>query len=252
MRRFSSIEESRNDRHSGFTLIELLVVIAIIAILAAILLPVFASARERARTTSCANNQKQLALAVIMYCSDYDSCYPPAYYGSAMFPLYPQTASTWGQIIQPYVKSWGVYMCPDDTQTPGSSANNYLGYVQSMSYAYNDRLGCLNSWDGLCAACDTGLYTVNEAKVRTPAYMVMLVDVVYADVVGGWKFTILANNGGQYSATDRHNGGFNAAFCDGHVKYYKGGTLNGQNGWARTWAPGGQGPLWSDATAWNL
>ncbi|MBM3498472.1 MAG: DUF1559 domain-containing protein [Armatimonadetes bacterium] len=92
-------------RSQGFTLIELLVVIAIIAILAAILFPVFARAREKARQTSCLSNVKQLGLGVMMYCQDYDETYPGYY------PPWPATVPSpqgcsWWEGIYPYVKNY--------------------------------------------------------------------------------------------------------------------------------------------------
>jgi prepilin-type N-terminal cleavage/methylation domain-containing protein/prepilin-type processing-associated H-X9-DG protein len=89
---------------AGFTLIELLVVIAIIAIIAAILFPVFAQAREKARMASCLSNQKQIGLAILMYSEDYDNKIPPWYVASADVPL---EESFWPALIQPYIKSGG-------------------------------------------------------------------------------------------------------------------------------------------------
>jgi len=107
----------------GFTLIELLVVIAIIAILAAILFPVFAKAREKARQTACLSNMKQLAMATKMYDSDWDECYPLYGYGSStnvFFALGPdpcdhvtwKTSWRWPSIVQPYVRNAGLFACP--------------------------------------------------------------------------------------------------------------------------------------------
>ena len=90
----------------GFTLIELLVVIAIIAILAAILFPVFAQAREKARSISCASNLKQLATSVLMYVQDNDETYP--------LGVRQDWDSTWASEVQPYVKNDAVFRCPDD------------------------------------------------------------------------------------------------------------------------------------------
>jgi len=93
----------------GFTLIELLVVIAIIAILASILFPVFARAREKARTASCQNNMKQLGTALMMYVQDYDEALP---YGSTTYMN--SHVNVWDG-MQPYIKNWQVYACPSDT-----------------------------------------------------------------------------------------------------------------------------------------
>src|SRR5512138_1083752 len=101
----------------GFTLIELLVVIAIIAILAAILFPVFAKAREKARQATCTSNEKQLGLAVMQYVQDYDETYPQVY----MYPAVYDNADAcpWtvlGSQLNPYLKSWNVWKCPSNSQ----------------------------------------------------------------------------------------------------------------------------------------
>src|SRR5687767_5619179 len=118
---------SKSAMRRAFTLIELLVVIAIIAILAAILFPVFAQAREKARQTSCLSNLKQLGLGVMMYTQDYDEVYPQAYYyknntattngGSAGGYV------TWTVIVNPYIKNVGIFVCPSD-KTRGLTPDN--------------------------------------------------------------------------------------------------------------------------------
>jgi len=102
-------------RHSAFTLIELLVVIAIIAILAAILFPVFAQAREKARQTSCLSNMKQVSLAVLMYVQDYDETYPKADFWDTGQP-FPLGYNLWSgtNVTQPYIKNKQALLCPDD------------------------------------------------------------------------------------------------------------------------------------------
>ncbi len=116
-------------KRKGFTLIELLVVIAIIAILAAILFPVFAQAREKARQISCLSNEKQLGLAVMQYVQDSDETYPIA------FSYWTNTAPTWPVGIQPYVKSLAVFQCPDDSLPAVTNANSWEG--TPISYAAN-------------------------------------------------------------------------------------------------------------------
>ena len=97
----------------GFTLIELLVVIAIIAILAAILFPIFARAREKAMQASCLSNVKQLTLSIIMYMNDYDQI-PPyrqfIYYDSSWSTVLG--AYNWTYMLQPYVKNMDIFVCP--------------------------------------------------------------------------------------------------------------------------------------------
>src|SRR5512138_2978895 len=97
-------------RRRGFTLIELLVVIAIIAILAAILFPVFAQAREKARATSCLSNFKQASLSINMYVQDYDETMVPMQYGCCGYN--PNLERGWMNLTQPYIKNWQIRLCP--------------------------------------------------------------------------------------------------------------------------------------------
>jgi prepilin-type N-terminal cleavage/methylation domain-containing protein/prepilin-type processing-associated H-X9-DG protein len=116
--------ETTNRKRFGFTLIELLVVIAIIAILAAILFPVFAQAREKARAITCLSNMKEIGLATMMYVQDYDEQFPDGQ--SAYGGVHPVG---WAGQLYPYIKSIGILKCPDD-----SSAG-------VVSYAYNNSIG---------------------------------------------------------------------------------------------------------------
>src|SRR6056297_3424973 len=121
-------------REKGFTLIELLVVIAIIAILAAILFPVFAKAREKARQASCQSNQKQLILSALMYAQDYDE-------HGVLFAQHSYQADhsyQWIWLLQPYVKNWQVFACPSDPVHPDpNDANQYSSDVR-IGIAYQD------------------------------------------------------------------------------------------------------------------
>ena len=123
----------------GFTLIELLVVIAIIAILAAILFPVFAKVREKARQTSCASNLKQLGLGLIQYNQDYDESMP--------------TTNTiwgggWAGQVFPYVKSKGVYGCPDDSSDPGGTQYSKVSYALNVNVLSPYVDGSSNGYQG--------------------------------------------------------------------------------------------------------
>ena len=128
----SKIMRASNHR-KAFTLIELLVVIAIIAILAAILFPVFATAREKARQTSCLSNEKQLALAMIQYSQDYDECMPcgTIAYSGQYFGL------GWGGQIYPYVKATQAFTCPDDSQQVVAAGTTEVSYAMNGIAAYN-------------------------------------------------------------------------------------------------------------------
>ncbi len=183
----------------GFTLIELLVVIAIISILAAILFPVFAKAREKARQASCASNEKQLALAVLMYVQDSDEVLPPT-----------QAADNtlWPVLLNPYVKSGQVRVCPSDI---GGATNSY-------------GLDELNFVDFTETPPPT---LVALAAFQTPADTVMLGEVGTEDDFKTPRttnpFKLTAPDGDLNDPADsrpaaRHFDRANIGFMDGHVK----------------------------------
>ena len=141
--------------HTGFTLIELLVVIAIIAILAAILFPVFAKAREKARAIACTSNQKQLVLGFLQYTQDNDESFPRGI-GNAN-----GQGVGWAARIYPYVKSAGVYHCPDD---PTTTTTNLAGFAETdypVSYSANhnvmadQNMAVLNAPASTVILCET-------------------------------------------------------------------------------------------------
>jgi prepilin-type N-terminal cleavage/methylation domain-containing protein/prepilin-type processing-associated H-X9-DG protein len=125
-------------RNHGFTLIELLVVIAIIAILAAILFPVFAKVREKARQTSCLSNEKQIGLAFAQYYEDYDEKWPNGVSTGAESSQGTVTGSGWAATLYQYVKSTGVFKCPDDSTTGGTAADG--SQLSPISYGYNSNI----------------------------------------------------------------------------------------------------------------
>lgn len=135
-------EYMKIEKRFAFTLIELLVVIAIIAILAAILFPVFAQAREKARQTQCASNLKQMGLAFVQYSADYDECFPV---GPGMNVSYDWGSSGWVSCIYPYVKSTGVFACPSE---PGNHPDGSSLGVAPVSYAENQNMTPYQMWGG--------------------------------------------------------------------------------------------------------
>ncbi len=161
-------------RQRGFTLIELLVVIAIIAILAAILFPVFAQAREKARAIACLSNAKQLSLACLQYEQDFDEkCADGAQQNGL--------GSGWAGQIYPYVKSTGVFKCPDDPNPDITSQN-------LSSYGYNRNCAI---YDGSTTPHPDGQ---SLAAFTSPAKTVLLFEV---DNSRGYDVTNLRNKGGQ-------------------------------------------------------
>lgn len=136
----------------GFTLIELLVVIAIIAILAAILFPVFARARENARRASCQSNMKQLGLAMMQYTQDYDERHPAGLPAPAGWK-----GIGWAGMLNPYVKSSQIFSCPDDQNSTGNPAAK----TYAISYAFNVTLG-----DSSLAALDESARTIELSEIQ--------------------------------------------------------------------------------------
>jgi len=169
----------------AFTLIELLVVIAIIAILAAILFPVFAQAREKARQTSCLSNLKQLTMGWVMYAQDYDEKFPSwnwgvNHQGGTGSPNNNAT-TLWSNAIFPYVKSAGVYACPSDARNLTAQQayggwfrydNSLLGFPQplltaNLSYGANEPLTAINGKSSL-AGMDRPAETFLVGDMNTP------------------------------------------------------------------------------------
>lgn len=212
--------------HEGFTLIELLVVIAIIAILAAILFPVFAKAREKARQSTCLSNLKQISLACLQYAQDYDETLPMLYdLGSPRNGLINST--------QPYTKSLQVHDCPS---SDGKSTTSYLG---SRSYGYNTDI-------------ITAQYGARLGLIKAPANLVMMADALGDPNAPGRLYqsedgAMITNYDGSncqicgtthnsmlpsttlghswqrpnFNVIERHNDTGNVGFADGHVKAMK-------------------------------
>jgi len=242
-------------RYKGFTLIELLVVIAIIAILAAILFPVFAKVREKARQTSCLSNEKQLGLAFLQYVQDYNEVVPS---GTQIY----QNGEGWAGQLYSYVKSSAAYKCPDDP-TPGNVGG-------SISYMMNSNLAP-TQWNGTA----NQILPIRVSNFSAPAKTVILFEGAYCEFTdvtatnppegssstgnglsrpinhGVYETGVLGNitdpgiyysgnqAGNWYGPTyyynnklGRHSNGSNFLFDDGHAKWAPGvnisaGTDNG-------------------------
>ena len=202
----------------GFTLIELLVVIAIIAILAAILFPVFAKAREKARSTSCLSNLKQLGLAFMQYSQDYDE----------MMPLGMQHEGArlnWWDITQPYVKSYEVIKCPSKQNfTRGYGCNiNVMGWGNAKSIAEIDNpAGTFVLADAAqCTTAVTGATTVLQFKDFEQTFTHWDITVPHSWTGGGSYWTGTTSNLHRRPIA-RHMEGLNIAFADGHCKWMRG------------------------------
>ena len=172
-------------RVKGFTLIELLVVIAIIAILAAILFPVFARARENARRASCQSNLKQIGLGMMQYTQDYDEQFPLfptglAYqndgtgYGNAPFLLAGNVPATWDLVIQPYVKSMQILACPSDSSS--TVFPNLPGFGTNVRRSYGIA-NYIRVWTGPSTALVNTINGKSLSAIPAPAVTALLSDV---------------------------------------------------------------------------
>ncbi|HZP82037.1 MAG TPA: DUF1559 domain-containing protein [Chthonomonadaceae bacterium] len=238
----------RHVRH-GFTLIELLVVIAIIAILAAILFPVFAQAREKARQASCLSNTKQIGLSLQMYIQDYDESLVLNNDGH----WYKDAAgndllNTWIELLDPYIKGKGIWVCPSATSGSGtfiSYGNTKSSYTLNNVYWYDTALGglfehttgaqSLASVDDVAGTvfCGDGGHAPKiEGHDETqwdeeqavddwgiPSYMLVLPDANPPQIRSQYQAAFLG----------RHNNGLNLTFFDGHSKFMRISELGKKN-----------------------
>jgi prepilin-type N-terminal cleavage/methylation domain-containing protein/prepilin-type processing-associated H-X9-DG protein len=223
-------------RHKGFTLIELLVVIAIIAILAAILFPVFVQAREKARQTSCLSNVRQISTAYSMYVQDYDEHFPPHVTertADAGTPDTPEARAPFSYRIKlaPYTKSQQIFKCPSAAAWPTPAAGKWF----TTDYGNN------HNEANLATAVNQKWYqqnpdfgfneTTSLASISNPARFLIVGDAARASGVpsrGGmypqpWAFddSQLPDDKQQARPVPRHSGGANFAYADGHAKWQR-------------------------------
>ncbi len=208
---------------SGFTLIELLVVIAIIAILAAILFPVFAQAREQARKTVCLSNLQQIGLGINMYSQDYDEYLPPVRDQDSKY-----IEGNWKDIIQPYIKNLQIFRCPSNpaSQVYDESGNANSGYNPATPKTYRGyfyyraffkssaAIGSGDWWAGnqytsIAFPYPAGTLMVAENKDVYPDYGPWMA------MVPNWGMSG-ANFGARHNGSDRSS---NIVFMDGHAKF---------------------------------
>jgi prepilin-type N-terminal cleavage/methylation domain-containing protein/prepilin-type processing-associated H-X9-DG protein len=217
-------------RANAFTLIELLVVIAIIALLAAILFPVFAQAREKARQASCLSNQRQIGMGLLMYLQDYDERLPDRRdlktalgyrgWGAAWPPSDPR--SGWAMVVlEPYIKNTDVWSCASVKGAMGSIAQVKQGNSYYWMWRFDrpdEPIPLTDGWGKTTDALVSDIFTANDATIiprlpQSESEVELLVDPYFPRTI--------ATVPNEIKGKAVHMGGRNRVFFDGHVKYLK-------------------------------
>jgi prepilin-type N-terminal cleavage/methylation domain-containing protein len=235
---------------TGFTLIELLVVIAIIAILAAILFPVFAQAREKARQTSCLSNTKQIGLSLQMYVQDYDE--HVCFNNDGNWFQYPANSgywyiNTWMTLLEPYMKNYGIWVCPSASVNTGLYAgydyspsspwpngpmkgsiqaaytlNNYYDYVAGYGELFQSpspaSIAAIDAPAGLMFCADGGQ---SPRTAWDPEQIVQQGSGMAIDKTGSVPYVYAIGQYSQGALYGRHLQGLNNVFFDGHSKFLR-------------------------------
>lgn len=218
-------------KSSAFTLIELLVVIAIIAILAAILFPVFAQAREKARQSTCQSNLKQLGIAAVSYSQDYDeTLLPNSYYTK---PGDYNSIVTWDNMLGPYIKA-GIATTGTGTE---SATTGFDAFARGSSFFHCptdtiDRGGAPIKWAPRSYSWNTGpsgdtgaSINLPLAQIPVPASTIMIAERPTNNNItnfnSSWNISDPNTQGSALGGKPYHSGGWNYLFLDGHVKWYR-------------------------------
>lgn len=243
--------------HRGFTLIELLVVIAIIAILAAILFPVFVTAKEAARKSTCMSNQKQIVAGLTLFAEDHKGRLPCAFFNDSATAFGPGSPRPWKACVRPYLRASRVFLCPSDKDAvkyksvwENAPISSQI-YDRAASYRFNNTLVQRSSRgypEVPCALSSVVKSTCLILTCESQAYPSPIPPGTALDQVSGYEFNQVAAyvqapemaQAQIYSSMrqpngcpvpfERHGGGANYGFADGHVQWMK---------WNYTWQPSG-------------